>query len=212
VLITGDATGAMAFVRPILSAVPLVLLLSSGHARIGIAYAALYVLASGFIAASSFVGSGPVLFVMMGCAGLIRQFIPGIMMGVWLVTTTTVSEFMAACDRMHMPQAIEIPLIVMFRYFPTVASDMRQINAAMRMRGVTGSPFHAAESRLVPLLVEAVRGGDDLSAAALTRGLGSPVRRTNISQVGFGVQDGIFALLCVACLVVAVLHGIGVMP
>lgn len=34
------------------------------------------------------------------------------------------------------------------------------------------------EYRLVPLMVSVVKIGDELSAAALTRGLGAPVKRT----------------------------------
>ncbi len=108
---------------------------------------------------------------------------------------------MAACDRMHMPQAVEIPLVVMLRYFPAIAEDYRQIAAAMRMRSsnTTTNPISAIESCLVPLLVSAVRGGEDLSASALVRGLGGPVARTNIHEARMRVRDWIvIALLAMA--------------
>ena len=41
--------------------------------------------------------------------------------------------------------------------------------------------------------------GDELSAAALTRGLGAPVKRTNVCQIGFHIQDMIAVLLCALC-------------
>ena len=53
--------------------------------------------------------------------------------------------------------------------------------------------------RLVPLMVSVVKIGDELSAAALTRGLGAPVKRTNICKIGFHVQDIIIILLCLLC-------------
>ncbi len=55
------------------------------------------------------------------------------------------------------------------------------------------------EYRLVPLMVSVVKIGDELSAAALTRGLGAPVKRTNICKIGFRVQDIVIILLCLLC-------------
>lgn len=58
------------------------------------------------------------------------------------------------------------------------------------------------EYRLIPLMVSVVKIGDELSAAALTRGLGAPVRRTNVCELGFHVQDIIAIVLCLSCFVV----------
>ena len=55
------------------------------------------------------------------------------------------------------------------------------------------------EYRLVPLMVSVVKIGDELSAAALTRGLGAPVKRTNICKIGFHVQDIVIILLFLLC-------------
>ena len=51
------------------------------------------------------------------------------------------------------------------------------------------NPFLMIEYRLIPLMVSVIKIGDELSAAALTRGLGAPVRRTNVCEIGFHVQD-----------------------
>ncbi len=53
------------------------------------------------------------------------------------------------------------------------------------------------EYRLVPVIMCSVKIGEELNAAALTRGLGGPVKRTNICEIGFHVQDVFFLLLCV---------------
>ena len=45
------------------------------------------------------------------------------------------------------------------------------------------------EYRFVPMMICSIKIGEELSAAALTRGLGSPVRRTNICNIGFRVID-----------------------
>ena len=44
--------------------------------------------------------------------------LPGFIMGDYLVSTTTVSEFVAAMERMRVPQKVVIPVSVVFRFFP----------------------------------------------------------------------------------------------
>ena len=179
----------------------------SHHFRSAITYLTLYVAASAVAAIAESCLTGVALFATLGISGIVRQFAPGIAMGTWLVTTTSVSEFMAACDRMHMPQAVEIPFVVMLRYFPAIADDYRQIAAAIRMRSskTFRNPISAIENYLVPLLVSAVRGGEDLSASALVRGLGGPTARTNINEARMRVRDWIviaFLAIAVICAVI----------
>ena len=52
------------------------------------------------------------------------------------------------------------------------------------------------EYRIVPMMICSVKIGEELSQAALTRGLGGPVKRTNICKLGFHVQDILFPLIC----------------
>ncbi len=77
------------------------------------------------------------------------------------------------------------------------------IAAAIRMRSskTTRNPISAIENCLVPLLVSAVRGGEDLSASALVRGLGGPTARTNIHEARMRVRDWIvIAFLAIAAI------------
>ena len=60
------------------------------------------------------------------------------------------------------------------------------------------------EYRLVPLMTCCVKIGEELSAAALTRGLGGEVKRTNICKIGFHVQDVFFLLLCVVAFAIPI--------
>ena len=122
--------------------------------------------------------------------------------------TTTVSEFMAAMERMHLPQKLSIPLSVIFRFFPTIGEEYGTIGDAMRMRGIRfggGKLSKMLEYRIVPLIVSCVKIGDDLSAAALTRGLGAPIRRTNICRIGFGVWDVLAMAVCAAGMILFLL-------
>lgn len=68
----------------------------------------------------------------------------GIMMGYITVKTTTVSEFVAAMKKLHLPEQIIIPMSVIFRFFPTVVEEYNAIGDAMKMRG-----FASAEAKQV---------------------------------------------------------------
>ena len=80
----------------------------------------------------------------------------------------------------------------MMRFFPTLAEEYSSIRDAMRMRGIQfggGKVTKMVTYRLIPLLFSSINIGDELSAAAVTRGLGAPVRRTNVCKIGFHIQD-----------------------
>lgn len=143
---------------------------------------------------------GTINVIVAMVTGVICRMGPGLLMGYYLLSTTTVSEFIAAMERIHLPKQAIIPLSVMFRFFPTIREEMAAINDAMRMRGMglgrsKGGVLTNIEYRLVPLLISCVKIGDELSCSALTRGLGSPVKRTNTCDVGLGVYDGLYGSL-----------------
>ena len=141
-----------------------------------------------------------ILVVML--SGMIYRMLPGFIMGYYLVVTTTVSEFTASMERMYVPRSVIIPLSVVFRFFPTVGEEAGSISDAMRMRAVSfgtkkffKNPLAMIEYRMIPLLISTVKIGDELSAASLTRGLGNPVKRTNICKIGFNIQDIILSVI-----------------
>lgn len=78
-------------------------------------------------------------------------------------------------------------------------ADVSSINDAMRMRDIRFGGKNAGkmiEYRLIPLLVCSARIGEELNAAAITRGLGGDVKRTNVCQIGFHIQDYVLILMC----------------
>ena len=83
----------------------------------------------------------------------------------------------------------------------------------MKMRDIRIGGKYAGrfiEYRLVPLMVCSVNIGSELSAAALTRGLGTKVRRTNICRIGFHVQDIAVLILTAGLYILWILGMIGV--
>ena len=139
--------------------------------------------------------------MLLAVCAIMTRFAPGIMMGAFLIASTSVSDFMAAMKRMHVSEKIVIPLSVIFRFFPTIGEENAAITDAMRMRGIRFGGKHPSkmvEYRLIPLMISVVKIGDELSAAALTRGLGAPVKRTDICKIGFHWQDIVMILICIA--------------
>ncbi len=214
IVLGGDNGGWMTVVRPALAVIPAILLLLSRHNRMALLYA--------FIYGISFAGEllliprtiGVTNFLILFFSAFIARILPGVIMGYFTVTTTTVSEFVAAMQRMHVTEKLVIPMSVMFRFFPTVAEEFDAIGDAMRMRGIRFGGRKTAkmlEYRLVPMMMCSVKIGEELSAAALTRGLGAPVRRTNICKIGFHTPDLIIMAFCILCYAVFILDYTGIL-
>ena len=197
--------GVMNLVKPVLSLIPFGLILSERRYKTAGKYAILYAVCFALERAALTVFGGLPSFLILADTSIMTRFAPGMMVGAYLISSTSVSEFIAAMERMHVTEKIVIPLAVIFRFFPTIGEEYQAIRDAMRMRDIRfggKNPFLMAEYRLVPLMVSVVKIGDELSAAALTRGLGAPTKRTNVCQIGFHGQDVLVMLLCAACFVV----------
>ena len=102
---------------------------------------------------------------------------------------------------MHVPEKIVIHRVRGVSFLPTVKEEYAAIRDAMKMRGITTlrSPMKMLEYRVVPLMMSIAKIGEELSCAALTRGLGAPQKRTNICKIGFGPLDIFFFLLAIPC-------------
>ena len=201
VFVLGNAGGDL-FNRytPLFCIVPMILFVLDGKWKTGVWYLILYAVAYGLYIGILPRLSGVIGYLLLACCGILTRFLPGIMTGSYLIRTTKVSEFNAAMERMHVSEKISIRLSVMFRFFPTIADEFSSINDAMRMRDIRFGGKNVTkmiEYRLVPLLVCSAKIGEELNAAAITRGLGADRKRTNVCQIGFHAQDYILFTLCV---------------
>lgn len=92
--------------------------------------------------------------------------------------------------------AVVIPCVVVIRFFPTIAEDYRQIRNAMALRGIASGgwglvrhPAQSLEYILIPLLMNATNVAQDLSVAALTKGLGREGEHTSRTLIRMTVVD-----------------------
>lgn len=207
VLLLGGNGPVMFAVRTTMLLFPFALLAFSGRVRAAALMLAAYLGTYGLAVFAAPVLTGIANAVVVASATVVSRFVPTLALAYFVFATTTVSEFMAAMARMRMPDWITIPLSVLFRFFPTLGEEARAIGAAMRMRGISPLRNGVAylECALVPLMSCAVSIGEDLSAAALARGLGGPAKRTNVCAIGFGALD--IAVIAVSAAATAALAG-----
>ena len=96
-----------------------------------------------------------------------------------------------------------IPCAVVVRFFPTVQEDYHQIRNAMALRGIAEGkgalllhPMQSLEYILMPLLMNGNNVAQDLSVAALTKGIGLPGTHTCMTELHLTVWDFIYPALC----------------
>lgn len=138
----------------------------------------------------------------------LRKFLPCFILGKWILTKTEVSEFVAVMWKLRLPQTAIIPLSVVFRYFPTIKEEWASIRAVMKMRGIHVSLEHM----MVPLLMSAVNVSEELSAAALCRGLDNPGAHTSLVQVRLSPYDiAVWMITGILAVTALLLKGVGIL-
>ncbi|MEM7331383.1 MAG: energy-coupling factor transporter transmembrane component T [Chloroflexota bacterium] len=147
--------------------------------------------------------SGAIVQVWNGLSLQFFIFLPFFMYSLLFFATTSIGDAAAAFQKMRMPHFLLIPLLVMFRFFPTIRQEFRAITNAMRLRGAVGqgNPFRTIEYIYVPLLFSLVKTGEELTLASLTRGLGLHKDRTYVNDPKMGWFDFVALGVMVALIV-----------
>ena len=182
------------------TALCLLLFFLSGKARAGVRLSVLYF---GLLAVDLFVvpraGESVLLNLLSLVSVGVRMMLPCIITGAYAFSTTTVGELTAALRRMHLPESIIIPCAVVVRFFPTVGEDYRHIRAAMALRGIAagrGALLRHPVQSLEYILMNSNNVAQDLSAAALTKGIGLPGRHTCMTELRLTAWDFLYPALC----------------
>lgn len=170
---------------------------------------------SSFLLESAFfrLEKGGGVIILMGVTTLLK-LLPCVMAGSLVFSTTSANEWICGLKKLNVPYQITIPLTVLFRFFPTIRTDYRQIRNAMKFRGIAVNtrellyhPLQTMEFIVIPLLVNANYTTTTLSAAALTRGISTPLEHTSYRQLKFSYVD--FMVSALGVLVVGFAWGIG---
>ena len=199
ILIAGGTSGIMHFVRPILASIPFLLLFSVKRYKNAILYIVTYIILFFLEIAILSQINGVLGFVLMAVIAIFSHMLPAYMMGYYTIITTTVSEFVSAMERMHLSQKLVIPMSVVLRFLPTIKEEYASIRDAMKMRNVLTirTPLKVIEYTVIPLMMSIIKISEELSASALTRGLGGTAKRTNICKIGFGIFDIVMIVISI---------------
>ena len=193
----------------ILVFIPIFLLISDKRYRPAFVYGGLFVIA---IFVKIYGGKFEFPYLISMILGLIVElifrFFPVFMFGYYIIKSTKPNEFISAMNLWHVPEAFIIPVSVVFRFVPTLAEENKSISNAMRMREIRfgtkkfwKNPSMILEYRLVPLMMSVAKIGEELSAAALSRGLGGLKKRTCMVELRFGIWDVYMAILIFALVI-----------
>ena len=169
-----------------------------------------------FYLVSSWVATmqGSFQIALLACLSLIHKvYSCGMLSGIFL-STTKASEFISGMYRLHIPEKVVIPMAVMLRYLPAIQEDWHYITDAMKLREVAPSlknmvirPLMVLECVYVPFMMSAARAADELTIAAVTRGIESPVKRTSLYQLHVQLIDYVSILCFLAYLILGICYG-----
>ena len=182
--------------------IPFLLLLQAKHIRLAFKSGATFIILLTLpmlLVPHLPVTAGGILYMF---AVYIRKLIPCFMLGSLLIRTTKVSTFLAAISRLHLPKGFTIALSITLRYFPTMTEEWGFIKDAMSLRGISASPagllFHPVRTMeyvYVPMLVSASKLSDEITQAAITRGIDHLARRSCLENIRFRMRDALLLIL-----------------
>ena len=120
----------------------------------------------------------------------------------WDLITTPPGMLSAFLSRLRMPTPFILGLLVVFRFFPTMRTELKGVGRSMKNRGLTTAgqllahPVQSMEYVLVPFLLRVLQLADQLSVSAVARGAERPGVRGSYYEKRIGARDHIAAATC----------------
>lgn len=120
----------------------------------------------------------------------------------WDLITTPPGMLSAFLSRLRMPTPFILGLLVVFRFFPTMRTELKGVGRSMKNRGRTAAgqllahPVQSMEYVLVPFLLRVLQLADQLSVSAVARGAERPGVRGSYYEKRAGTRDHIAAAVC----------------
>lgn len=128
-----------------------------------------------------------------------RRMFPCLMTGSLMLKCTPLRYLIVGLRQLHIPQKLIVAISVTLRYFPAIREEIGHIRDAMKLRNIRG--FSRLECTVMPLMVSATETAEELSAAAVTRGIENPARKTSAVSLRLMPVDLIGMLLVLALLI-----------
>ncbi|AYW48428.1 energy-coupling factor transporter transmembrane protein EcfT [Tetragenococcus osmophilus] len=151
------------------------------------------------------------LYPLSMIANGFRELISGIIVGIYALKLTHSGEWISLFKKWHFPKFFIVPFSVIFRFFPTMRQDYRQIRNAMAFRGIERGPIafikqpvQTFEFILIPLLMNASQVAQDLTISALTKGLSISGKQTSIITLHMTKVDFIYMIIALVPIIICI--------
>lgn len=156
----------------------LILLLTyTGHAISGVKWFVIYIAILGLQYYILPVAPKTIAMCFTIFANYSRRMIPCLLVGAIIIKNISLREMVAGFRKMHFPEKIIVPISVTIRYFPAIKEEVGHIHEAMVLRYILISD--RIEAMVVPVMLSATETAEELSQAAVTRGIENPNRKTS---------------------------------
>ena len=140
-------------------------------------------------------------------AFIVQRIIPFMLLGTVIKKQKNISEITMALECMRLPRGIILSIAVMFRYFPSIKDDFFIIIDSMKLKGLYTSkrsamlhPIRTMEFIIVPMLFKSLKTAEELSCAALVKGIENTGKKTSYFDVRIRSVDLIFSFAALAIL------------
>lgn len=130
-----------------------------------------------------------------------RRMFPCLMTGALMLTCTPLRCLIVSLRQLYIPQKLIVAISVTLRYFPAIREEVGYIRDAMKLRDIRG--LARLECTVMPLMVSATETAEELSAAAVTRGIENPARKTSAISLRLSPLDVLGMLAGLALLVLS---------
>ena len=147
-----------------------------------------------------------------------RKIAPPLFFASGMIATTKVGELVSAMQKLLIPKSIVITFAVTLRFFPTAKEEYASIKDAMRLRGIGISavnvltrPLIVMESVLIPMMMRCATIAEELSAAAVARGIENSGKRTSITDIKMHTFDWATMSIYLAMLIFFMMGGVSIL-
>lgn len=107
----------------------------------------------------------------------------------------------ASLRKMKIPDAVIVPLSIMIRFFPVLRKQFVFVSCGLKTRGIRlmgKSPVAVYELFMVPVMKQLLKTGDQLSAAAETRGISASGAKSSYILCRLKTADYILMAVAIA--------------
>ena len=158
---------------------------------------------------SLLVVGGYAAILVAAFSAFMRKVFP-IYMSAQLLISSSMGKVVCALQKMHLPKSVIIGLTITLRFFPTIGEEFRSIRDAMQIRGIPFTlkncvchPGATVEFVLVPIIARLTVISDELSSAAITRGIERVGERTSYYMLKWKAIDTVILFLFFSLLFLA---------